>query len=243
MFIWYLYKAHIFLQIAIFFKFPYSVVLLVRDLSQLRNILGWACTAYTSEPLLQFLQISCLNIFVQLHIFSTANNILLVLHNSSFTNFILHLKRKIQTSYTLPKENITQNLLDYKNTTTDVLYKSMVRILLNALFNLPLYLPISLATVPGSNTLINGVTTYYINRRRSKCWNWWGTWTGLRYFKIIFWNIIWNKNVNTISFNYSNTLYAKDPTVHVRRFFSNRSSLISYILKKLLINNNQNRSK
>lgn len=134
MFIWYLYKAHIFLQIAIFFKFPYSVVLLVRDLSQLRNILGWACTAYTSEPLLQFLQISCLNIFVQLHIFSTANNILLVLHNSSFTNFILHLKRKIQTSYTLPKENITQNLLDYKNSTTDVLYKSMVRILLNAFF-------------------------------------------------------------------------------------------------------------
>lgn len=111
-----------------------QVVLLVRDLSQLRNILGWACTAYTSEPLLQFLQISCLNIFVQLHIFSTADNILLVLHNSSFTNFILHLKRKIQTSYTITKENMTQNLLDYKNSTTDVLYKSMVRILLNALF-------------------------------------------------------------------------------------------------------------
>lgn len=85
-----------------------QVVLLVRDLSQLRNILGWACTAYTSEPLLQFLQISCLNIFVQLHIFSTADNILLVLHNSSFTNCILHLKRKIQTSYTITKENMTK---------------------------------------------------------------------------------------------------------------------------------------
>lgn len=129
-------------------------------------------------------------------------------------------------------------MLDYKNSIIDVFYKFMVCILLNVFFNLLLYLFILLVIVLGFNILINGVIIYYINRRCLKCWNWWGIWIGLRYFKIIFWNIIWNKNVNIILFNYLNILYVKDFMVYVRRFFFNRFSLIFYIFKKLFINNN-----